>query len=224
MHLRALILATATLLALSAAASADEVNVAGRSVSLVPPEGACAYDRNNEFDAAVMKRVEDAQEGLNKVVLQFGRCEEFPRWRMGGIPFSQFGQIMLPLSYPGAPQPLPLWRREYLNLMASQIPQLNDADIQRIEVELNGKVEDAQIKGSQLLGILDRDENALYVDFLGVLEIDGKSFPQTGIGAVTMLGSIPVSVNLYSPVGEGAFDKLIDAQKVYVAELIRRNP
>jgi hypothetical protein len=39
-----------------------------------------------------------------------------------------------------------------------------------------------------------------------------------------MLGSIPVSVNLYSPVGEGAFDKLIDAQKVYVAELIRRTP
>lgn len=224
MRMRALIVAIAILVTFTTPVRANDVPVGGKTLSIAPPEGFCEYDRSNDFDAAVMKRVEDAQTGMNRVALQFGRCDEFKRWRAGGVTFSQFGQIMLSLDYPGAPQPVPMSRQDYLDRVAPQIPQLNAGDVQRIEDQLNGKINDAQIAGSQLLGILDRDKNALYVGFLGVLEVDGKQFPLAGIGAVTMLGSVPTTVNLYRPVGEGAFDKLIDVQKTYVADLIRRNP
>lgn len=218
------IMAVALLLAFAGPLAAADVSVGGKTLSILPPDGSCAYDRSNEFDAAVMKRVEDAQAGMNQVVLQFGLCDEFPRWRMGGILFSRFGQIMLPLDYPGAPQPLPLSRQKYLDIMAPQIPQLKPDDVKKIESQLNNKMNDARITGAQLLGVLDRDDNALYVGFVGALTVAGKQFPIAGVGAVTMLGSVPATLNLYSPIGEGAFDKLIDAQKVYIAEMIRLNP
>jgi hypothetical protein len=157
-------------------------------------------------------------------VLQFGRCDEFPQWRTGTVAFSEFGRIMLPLNYPGAPQPLPLSRQKYLDIMAPKVPKLDPADVKRIEDQASSKATQTLASGSQLLGLLDQDHNALYVGFLGMLEVDGKKYPLAGVGAVTMLGSVPASVNLYRPMGQGAFDKLIDAQKAYVAELIRRNP
>ncbi len=222
--MRAGIGAVAMLLAFASPLAAEEVAAGGKTLSLQPPAGSCVYDRGDAFDAAAMQRAEVAQAGKNRIVLQFGRCDEFPQWRTGTIAFSEFGRIMLPLNYPGAPQPLPLSRQKYLDIMAPKVPMLDSADVKRIEDQPSGKISDAQTLGPQLLGLLDQDHNALYVGFLGVLEVGGKKYPLAGVGAVTMLGSIPASVNLYRPMGKGAFDKLIDAQKAYVAELIRKNP
>jgi hypothetical protein len=224
MRLRVLTVAITILLAFATPAGADDISVGGKILSIAPPQGSCAYDRSNDADAAVMKRVEDAQAGRNSVVLQFGLCDEFVRWRANEIVFTQFGQIMLPLTYTGAPCPLPMSRQAYLDQVAPKIPQIDANTVQKVEDELNSKVDDAQISDFQILGILDRDENALYVGFVGVLEIDGKRFPSAGVGAITMLGSVPAIVNLDGPAGEGVFDKLLDAQKAYVAELIRKNP
>lgn len=222
--MRAGIVALAMLLAFAGPLAAEDVTAGGKTLSLQPPAGFCVYDRSNAFDAAAMQRAEDAQAGKNRIVLQFGRCDEFAQWRSGAIPFGEFGRIMLPLNYPGAPQPLPLSRQKYLDIMAPKVPKLDPADLKRIEDQPSSKISDAQASGPQLLGLLDQDHNALYVGFLGVLEVGGKKYPLAGVGAVTMLGSIPASVNLYRPMEKGAFDKLIAAQKAYVAELIRKNP
>ncbi|MGH6880727.1 hypothetical protein [Hypericibacter sp.] len=222
--MRAGIVALAMLLAFAGPLAAEDVTVGGKALSLEPPAGSCTYDRGNVFDAAAMQRAEDAQAGKNQVVLQFGRCDEFPQWRTGAAAFSEFGRIMLPLNYPGAPQPLPLSRQKYLDIMAPKVPKLDPVDVERIEDQPSSKITNSQASGPQLLGLLDQDQNGLYVGFLGVLEVGGKKYPLAGVGAVTMLGSVPASVNLYRPMGKGAFDKLIDAQKAYVAELIRKNP
>jgi hypothetical protein len=222
--MRAGIVALAMLLAFAGPLAAEDVTAGGKTLSLQPPAGSCSYDRGNAFDAAAVQRAEDVQAGKNQVVLQFGRCDEFPQWRTGTVAFSEFGRIMLPLNYPGAPQPLPLSRQKYLDIMAPKVPKLDPADVKRIEDQASRKVTETQASGPQLLGLLDQDHNALYVGFLGVLEVGGKKYPLAGVGAVTTLGSVPASVNLYRPMGEGAFDKLIDAQKAYVAQLIRSNP
>jgi len=222
--MRAGIVALAMLLAFAGPLAAEDVAVGGKTLSLQPPAGFCVYDPGNAFDAAAMQRAEDAQAGKNRIVLQFGRCDEFAQWRSGAVPFSEFGRIMLPLNYPGAPQPLPLSRQKYLDIMAPKVAKLDPADVERIEDQASRKTTETQASSPQLLGLLDQDHDALYVGFLGVIEVGGKKYSLAGVGAVTMLGSVPASVNLYRPMGKGAFDKLIAAQKAYVAALIHSNP
>jgi hypothetical protein len=213
------------LLALCTTGAAEEIRAGGKTLSIDPPAGLCAYDRSNPSDALVMRRVEDQQTGMNAVPLQFGACDELADWRAGRIPvLSRYGQVMLPLTYPGAPGPIPFSRRQYIEAVAPQIPKVNAARMEELKVQMNAKTPDVQLSGLQNLGILDQDENGLYIGMLGVLDADGRRIPMAGVAATTLLDSIPVSVNLYAQIGEGVFDKLLAAQKAYLAGLILRNP
>jgi hypothetical protein len=223
--MRIVTLAFAILLAFTAAGAAEDFQFGGQTLSISPPPGYCALDPSDPNDAVVIKRLEVQQEGMNLVPLQFGICNELADWRAGRIPvLSRYGQIMLPLSYAEAPRPLPMSRQEYLDTVAPQIPKVDAAQVAELESKLNARTEDVQISSIQNLGILDQDENAIYVGMLGVITGGGQKLPVAAVAAATLLESIPVTVNLYGPTDEGAFDKLVAIQKAYVADLIRRNP
>ena len=101
---------------------------------------------------------------------------------------------------------------------------MDSAAVAEVERDINARLDGVQLSGLQNLGVLDRNPDALYVGILVAVEQDGQKIPRVLVAAPTMLGSNPVTVNLFSAPEEGAIDQLIATQKTYVAELIRQNP
>ncbi|QEX24771.1 hypothetical protein FRZ61_47130 [Hypericibacter adhaerens] len=215
------------LLVLARPVAAQDYPVAGVTLSLSPPEGYCALRHDDPDEAVLLKRVEDevAQQGSNIVALQFARCDELADLHARRTDrLVHYGQVMLPLSYKDAPHPLPLTKEEYFRIVAPQMPEPDRKAAAWRMAEGEPPAAGAEIPQTELLGILERNDDALYVGVLASLELDGKTVPQAGMVASTMLRSIPVNLYLFAPTGEGALDQLVASQKSFAAELVRRNP
>jgi hypothetical protein len=105
--------------------------------------------------------------------------------------------------------------------MESHMPKL---DIAEIEKEIDAKTEGVDVSGSQLLGVIGKDANALYIGLLSNVTGGGQQATMAGVTSFTLLRSVIANTNLYEPAEAGAHDKLLSIQKTYLAELVRRNP
>jgi len=59
---------------------------------------------------------------------------------------------------------------------------------------INQNIQVVQMSGTQFLGVLHQDEQALYAGLLIAIETEGRKLPQAEILAITLLGKVPVSI------------------------------
>jgi hypothetical protein len=220
MHLRALIVATAVLLALATTASADDISVGGRTLSIMPPEGYCALDRSNPADARVMDTVEKAQAGRNQVLMHFVPCTELEDWHAGRIAvYSVYGNVAVQLNN-GTPTATRMSRTDFIDGMQAHMPTL---DMKDIESEVNSKIEGMQLSGSQMLGVIDKDSNALYVALAMEVSANGENLAKSAVTTFTLLGPFVANTNMATAAMPGAYDRLLAIQKTYLANLVQQN-
>jgi hypothetical protein len=88
--------------------------------------------------------------------------------------------------------------------------------------ELCGNTQtDCGSKGTFSLGIIDRDESAIYTAGITSTAIAGKTLSVANVSAITVLQRYPVVVNVYLPLGgPESFDALLIKAKTYVEELV----
>ncbi len=219
--MRFLVLTLAAFLCLASSGHAEEIRLGSKTLSIPPPDGYCTFDRNNPADAFVMDTTERAQAGQNQVLVHFAPCRDLDDWHAGRIPnYSVYGNVAVQLER-GAPHSIALARREFLARTKSEMPEV---DIKEVESEANATTDAIQISESQFLGILDHDQNALYVGILSVAEVAGQKHRVISITGLTLLGSIVTNINLSAAADSGTIDRLVAIQKAYVAELVRLNP
>jgi hypothetical protein len=219
--MRVALFALATLLLSAPVAAAEKFQIDGQTLSISPPEGYCLLDRSRPDDAGLTALLERSQEGVNRVLQNFALCAELEDWHAGRINnLRHFGNVMVPVEN-GETKALDMSRSAYVTALAGSV---NSVDYTALEREINEKIDLVQISGTQFLGALHQDEQALYIGVLVALETGGKRLPQAGIAILTMLGKIPASMNMQWPAEEGVFDGLLAAQQSYAAALIQANP
>lgn len=219
--LRFLILTLATFLFLVSGGYAEEIQVGSKTLSIVPPEGYCVLDHNNPADAFVMDTVQKAQAGHGLVLMHFVLCTEFDDWHAGRAPgYSHYGNTSVQLQ-DGTPHTFRISLPEFIAEMQKHMPEIDMAEIER---EVNGKVEGIELSGSQVLGVIGKDSNALYVGLASAVEVGGQRTLLAGVTSFTLLGSFIANTNLTAPAEPGAHERLLVTQKAYLAELVRLNP
>lgn len=203
------------------AASAEQFQIAGKTLSLTPPEGYCPLDRSRKDDDGLTTLLERSQAGVNQVLLNFALCTELEDWHAGKIQnMRHFGNVMVPVEN-GSTYALSVPRQSYV---AALVGQVASVDFAAITKEVNQKLEIGQITDNQFLGALHQDDSAIYIGILTTLDTGGKKLPQAGIAALTLLNSVPASINLQWPAEEDVLKGLLAAQQQYTAALIQANP
>ena len=219
--LRFLILTLATFLSLVSVGHAEQFQVAGKTLSLTPPEGYCLLDRSRKEDDGLTALLERSQAGVNQVLLNFALCTELEDWHAGKIPnLRHFGNVMVPVEN-GSTYALSVPRQSYVAALAGQVASV---DFAAITQEVNRKLEIGQVTDNQFLGALHQDDSAIYIGILTTLDSGGQKLPQAGIAALTLLNSVPASLNMQWPAEEDVLKGLLAAQQKYASALIQANP
>jgi hypothetical protein len=205
-------------------ARADTVRVAGQDLSLPPPTGHCFLDRTKPFDAFVMDAVEQPQRDQVKILLHFVPCDEIDAWRNGTGEATLYGDIGA-IKIQGLVRPVPFSRSEYLTQVAKEMPKV---DVDAVEAQFNAKSEDIKVAATDFVAVLAQDGNAVYTGVLGGATLaansDVQSKKKASVVAMTLLRSIPFTIDMTVDATPGALDGVLEELKPYVNELVRLNP
>ncbi|HWA45377.1 MAG TPA: hypothetical protein VHA10_19300 [Hypericibacter adhaerens] len=215
------ILAFGAALFTASLAEAEQVQVGGRFLSIEPPQGYCALDRTKPQDARVMQAVENAQADRNRVLMHFVPCNEIEAWRAGRLTsYSVYGNVAVQLEN-GQPRVAGMSRGDFINAMQSQMPKL---DTKEVESEINARLQGMKLSDTQLLGVVDKDRNGLYIALAMTASAGGQDMAKAGVTSFTLLGPFVVNTNMATAAAPGAYDKLLAIQKPYLAKLVSQNP
>jgi hypothetical protein len=203
------------------------VSVSGQDISLLLPEGACAYDRSNPLDARIIDMLEKANQGYNQVLLAFVDCNDLKSLHLGkqAVPTGDYGQILFP-SHGQDVQDIA--RTEYVK-KATDVYR-NDAGVYE---QGTGKAKDIlksvtngelKVSGSKMLGVIRTDPDFVQIGMLQTLEAGDTSLPLAAVITSTKL-NMPVTINLYHTYTDDAsLNALADRAAGYTRRLIALNP
>lgn len=216
--LLSLILATTA----SSASRAETAWIAGRTLTVEPPSGYCALDRDDSNENEMYRVMERIQEGMNRVLVVFYDCAELRSMRAGKTDtFDRYGQILTPVreqAYPGIPRDI------YFSELRAVFDQAFAIGARRGQENVKKVVPDMRVGEARNLGILEEDDAALYAGMLEKVAFEGKAFTVAAVVSMTLVHGVPLSVNLYRPYeGQESFDKLLEEQRRFMKALVQRN-
>jgi len=206
-----------------------QVDLNGRPLRLVMPEGYCEVKRDTRFGRAAWHMQETLNENHNRVLLLFADCSELERkiaddnYRM-----RRHGNYLAPLrGGQVAPVPPGYTRARALAELKEGAPRLNAGEISNIVSERIRESEfDKQLRISGTsLGYLADDAAAVYLGLGMWLEAgSGEKVRINGVIAMTLVVEHVVSINLYDDFDEKALARLLEGQKSLARALISANP
>lgn len=206
------------------------VQVEGRDVKLVPPEGSCAYDRRQSVaDGNVLDLLAKGMEGTNQLLMGFADCKDLATARAGHkYNPTYYGQVLFPLS---AKDSMELGRPQFATHMADAYQQnmssvedgLRDAS-QRLRTLLNDRL---QINGSKVLGVVHDNPDMVQLSVMQSVQTADRAIIIIGVTTTTKAG-VPISINLYHPTtgadSEAVLRDLSQRGAAYARQLIALNP
>jgi len=208
------------------AARAEQTVLAGQTLNVDAPSGYCAVDRSRSAEASLVESMEKVQAGSNKVVLMFIECAALAKSRASGnYDLSSYGVMLSPtphgdiIKYSGN-------RQDYVEEVAKQFPDFDAAKAMET-AQARIKESGVSVTGIKMLGLLAKDDTALYVgvSLEGVADPSGGA-PHRVLGmiALTLVNEIPISVNIYrADAADDAITGMIAQDKANVAALIAAN-
>lgn len=217
--------AALALLPVALPAAAEPVDLYGRQVEFFLPLGYCYLDENQAAEKMIVDNIVQMNQGSNDLVAYFAPCNDLVAYRAGAIvTLSEYGIVFVPLvdgSFQAAPTP----RAESLPQIAASMPALDEALLAEIEQEVNQNPAGFTLSGTQFLGLIGQDANAIYAGMVAEVSDGQTSTPAAGVLAITQLQDVVVTINLYRGYQSNAdIVALLTEAETYAAELVAANP
>jgi hypothetical protein len=236
MATRSFLLAIAFLTGLAGLARADDIDIAGQTVSFAPGSAYCALDgQQYEYDRLMLDWQRQAQAGSNQLVQIFQNCTALEGLRQGqqNGKFGRYSIVLMPLTN-GQPTQVPGMTREMLLAELTKVFSKGiELDTKSVEQRLNESLDSVTgqdvgeigISGVKQLGMLDQDSNALYQGLVLTASANNQTTVTAGIVAMSMVKGYVVSYNVYDDyVDESTFTSLLAEAKDAMRYLVENNP
>lgn len=205
-------------------AASETFDIGGRTVTLELPAEYCPLDRSHPMDQTIFAYTEDVNTEA-RYLIHAAPCWNLEAWHDGRAQaLGRYLSVVTPL-VDGKPQTLDgLTRSRFLREVKQTLPA---TDIDEIEADLKRMYEgkaDITVGDLQMLGVIEEDENALYIALVATaVSVEGEIVAPT-VWAVTSLNSAIVFVYLTSDMAPGIHAQLAGELAPYIAELVRLNP
>ncbi len=178
--------------------AAESVNVLGQQVVFSNPSGYCTPGKS----AREVELMDLARRSLgegSRLVHAAVRCSELEDYRKGRRDMlDHWLQIQL-IGPKGNFQRIEMPREAFLSGLSKSSPRVNAAELNH---RLKASFENSDISLSDMkIEPIGRDGNAVYFSMRMYMSIGETSRPVTGISGITLLNSLPLSINVYEGTG-----------------------
>ena len=182
----------------SAQIPTETINVLGQQISFSNPSGYCTPG-NSERERELMAMSTRSVGAGARLVHAAVRCSELKDYRAGRRDtLDHWLQIQL-IGPKGDFKRLETNREAFLASIAKSTPRVDAAEINR---RLRGALENPDLSMSNMkVEQLGRDGNAVYFSARMNLNIGDSTRPVTGLSGITLLNSLPLTVNIYEGTG-----------------------
>lgn len=176
----------------------ESLNVLGQRVVFSNPSGYCTPGKS----AREVELMDLARRSLgegSRLVHAAVRCSELEDFRKGRRDMlDHWLQIQL-IGPKGNFQRIDMPREAFLSGLSKSSPQVNAAELNR---RLKASFENSDINLSDMkFEPIGRDGNAVYFSMRMNMSVGETSRPISGISAITLLNSLPLSINVYEGTG-----------------------
>lgn len=202
-------------------ASTDSVNVLGQQVVFSNPSGYCTPGKSSR-EVELMDLARRSLGDGSRLVHSAVRCSELEDYRKGRRDMlDHWLQIQL-LGPKGNFQRIEMPREAFLSSLSKSSPRVN-------ALELNRRLKASFEKGGISLSDVNfepigRDGNAVYFSMRMSMIVGETSRPVTGISGITLLNSLPLSINVYEGTGSPQSRGQLQAvQQVLLNSLLTEN-
>ena len=208
-------------------ASAETYTIEGRRLTIEPPEGYCLLDPNVPGEKRVTKMYKAILAEKNLMLQLFMDCDELANARDSSVRFSdRYGMITLPLRDGGILE-IELSRADYLDAIAEMMARMPVAAA-RMDEDFDKRIANivpyAVDGNTQVMGVMARDDEALYSGLLHNPAGDGSDSLNAGLIGLTVVKGLPIALNLFRPfVDASTYRGLYEDSRAIIAELIARN-
>lgn len=202
-------------------APTETVEVLGQRISFTNPTGYCTPGksaREVELLDIARRSLGDSVRLVHAAVL----CSELEDYRAGRRDMlDHWLQIQL-LGPKGDFKRIEMAREAFLAGIAKSSPRVNSAEIDR---RLQASFENSGLSISQTqMEPLGRDGNAVYFSMRMSMSVGDSSRPITGISGITLLNSLPLTINVYEGAGSsGSREKLQPVLQELLNSLLTEN-
>jgi len=179
-------------------AAAESVNVLGQQVLFSNPSGYCTLGesaREVELMDLAKRSLAEGSRLVHAAVL----CSELEDYRMGRREMlDHWLQIQL-IGPKGNFQRIEMLREAFLSGLSKSTPRVNSAELNR---RLKASFENSDVALTDMkFDPIGRDGNAVYFSMRMNMSVGESSRPVSGISAITILNSLPLSINVYEGTG-----------------------
>lgn len=179
-------------------AATESVNVLGQQIAFANPGGYCTPGKS----AREVELMDLARRSLgegSRLVHAAVRCTELEDYRKGRRDMlDHWLQIQL-IGPKGNFQRIEMPREAFLSGLSKSSPRVNAAELSQ---RLKASFENSDINLSDMkFEPIGRDGNAVYFSMRMHMNIGETSRPISGISGITLLNSLPLSVNVYEGTG-----------------------
>ena len=179
-------------------AAAESVNVLGQQVLFSNPSGYCTPGesaREVELMDLAKRSLAEGSRLVHAAVL----CSELEDYRMGRREMlDHWLQIQL-IGPKGNFQRIEMPREAFLSGLSKSTPRVNSAELNR---RLKASFENSNVALTVMkFDPIGRDGNAVYFSMRMNMSVGESSRPVSGISAITLLNSLPLSINVYEGTG-----------------------
>ena len=179
-------------------AAAESVNVLGQQVLFSNPSGYCTLGesaREGELMDLAKRSLAEGSRLVHAAVL----CSELEDYRMGRREMlDHWLQIQL-IGPKGNFQRIEMPREAFLSGLSKSTPRVNSAELNR---RLKASFENSDVALTDMkFDPIGRDGNAVYFSMRMNMSVGESSRPISGISAITLLNSLPLSINVYEGTG-----------------------
>ena len=179
-------------------AATKSVIVLGQQIVFSNPSGYCTPGKSAREVELMDLALRSLGEGA-RLVHAAVRCSELEDYRAGRRDMlDHWLQIQL-LGPKGNFQRIEMQREALLSGVSKSSPRINPAEINR---RLKASLDNDDISLSQMqVEPIGRDGNAVYFSMRMNMSVGETSRPVTGISGITLLNSLPLSINVYEGTG-----------------------
>lgn len=179
-------------------AAAESVNVLGQQVLFSNPSGYCTPGESAR-EVQLMDLAKRSLAEGSRLVHAAVLCSELEDYRMGRREMlDHWLQIQL-IGPKGNFQRIEMPREAFLSGLSKSTPRVNSAELNR---RLKASFENSNVALTDMkFEPIGRDGNAVYFSMRMNMSVGESSRPISGISAITLLNSLPLSINVYEGTG-----------------------
>ena len=208
-------------------ANSASINVAGRQLIVIQPEGNCWLDMNGSESPMARQAAEIYAKTSQELLAMFSDCNELKALRAGRTTtLMHHGNLTAFTDRRGAVRLTKRSRAEYIDSSLKSIATSTRRTVDDVLTEANRALP-GTVLTMALPRVIGMDENALYLGGIARTRTStGRNRLVASVSAVSVLNGIEVNVVLYDePRTEPySFVQLLGRSKALMSEHVRANP